>query len=177
MGLFTASESCCTQCDCETSDREQAHGPAALCLHNLVRHMAVFAFFYTLHVCSVLVYGGTTSSGMGAGAGGLGQSSVLEGSVRMLAGESAQYEEHMAVTEMLPCLLCCWRCCCCCCVVVCLVQALGRATEGFSGSDVNTLVKDVLMQPIRILRDATHFRKVRDTSGHLTGFLAHCSAE
>lgn len=39
-------------------------------------------------------------------------------------------------------------------------QELGRATEGFSGSDVSTAVKDVLMQPIRILRDATHFRKV-----------------
>lgn len=40
-------------------------------------------------------------------------------------------------------------------------QALGRATEGFSGSDVSTCVKDVLMQPIRILRDATHFRKIK----------------
>lgn len=40
-------------------------------------------------------------------------------------------------------------------------QALGRATEGFSGSDVSTMVKDVLMQPIRILRDATHFRKIK----------------
>lgn len=42
----------------------------------------------------------------------------------------------------------------------CWLQELGRATEGFSGSDVNTAVKDVLMQPIRILRDATHFKKV-----------------
>ncbi len=42
-------------------------------------------------------------------------------------------------------------------------QALGRMTEGFSGSDVSTVVKDVLMQPIRILRDATHFRKVSPT--------------
>lgn len=49
-------------------------------------------------------------------------------------------------------------------LVSCVVlQALGRATEQFSGSDVNTMVKDVLMQPIRILRDATHFRKVRHT--------------
>lgn len=48
-----------------------------------------------------------------------------------------------------------------CCAVCCAGQALGRATEGMSGSDVNTVVKDVLMQPIRILRDATHFRKVR----------------
>jgi SpoVK/Ycf46/Vps4 family AAA+-type ATPase len=38
-------------------------------------------------------------------------------------------------------------------------QALGAGTEGFSGSDVAVVVKDVLMQPIRLLREATHFRK------------------
>lgn len=38
---------------------------------------------------------------------------------------------------------------------------LGAATEGFSGSDVAVVVKDVLMQPIRLLREATHFRPVR----------------
>lgn len=42
------------------------------------------------------------------------------------------------------------------------VQVLGQRTEGFSGSDISTVVKDVLMQPIRLLRDATHFRKVCD---------------
>jgi vacuolar protein-sorting-associated protein 4 len=40
-------------------------------------------------------------------------------------------------------------------------QELGRRTEGFSGSDISTVVKDVLMQPIRLLRDATHFRKIK----------------
>jgi hypothetical protein len=44
-------------------------------------------------------------------------------------------------------------------------QELGMRTEGFSGSDVNVVVKDVLMQPIRMLREATHFRKVRDEKG------------
>jgi SpoVK/Ycf46/Vps4 family AAA+-type ATPase len=39
-------------------------------------------------------------------------------------------------------------------------QDLGAATDGFSGSDVAVVVKDVLMQPIRLLREATHFRKV-----------------
>jgi SpoVK/Ycf46/Vps4 family AAA+-type ATPase len=39
-------------------------------------------------------------------------------------------------------------------------QELGAQTEGFSGSDVAVVVKDVLMQPIRLLREATHFRKV-----------------
>ncbi|KAF5835378.1 P-loop containing nucleoside triphosphate hydrolase protein [Dunaliella salina] len=40
-------------------------------------------------------------------------------------------------------------------------QELGRHTEGFSGSDVSVLVKDVLMQPIRLLREATHFKQVQ----------------
>ncbi|KAJ9505934.1 hypothetical protein QJQ45_017013 [Haematococcus lacustris] len=38
---------------------------------------------------------------------------------------------------------------------------LGRRTEGFSGSDVSVVVKDVLMQPIRMLREATHFKQVQ----------------
>lgn len=42
---------------------------------------------------------------------------------------------------------------------------LGRRTEGFSGSDCNVVVKDVLMQPIRMLREATHFRKARGENG------------
>eukprot|EP00775_Hariotina_reticulata_P013692 gene13692-13814_t len=40
-------------------------------------------------------------------------------------------------------------------------HVLGQRTEGFSGSDIATVVKDVLMQPIRLLRDATHFRKIK----------------
>eukprot|EP00798_Chlamydomonas_sp_ICE-L_P020535 gene20535-27325_t len=38
-------------------------------------------------------------------------------------------------------------------------QELGRRTEGTSGSDCSVVVKDVLMQPIRMLREATHFKK------------------
>jgi vacuolar protein-sorting-associated protein 4 len=53
---------------------------------------------------------------------------------------------------------------------VVLHQVLGQRTEGFSGSDINTVVKDVLMQPIRLLRDATHFRKVR--AGRLPAAVA-----
>lgn len=44
-------------------------------------------------------------------------------------------------------------------------QELGRRTEGFSGSDVSVVVKDVLMQPIRLLREATHFRQTRRADG------------
>jgi vacuolar protein-sorting-associated protein 4 len=42
---------------------------------------------------------------------------------------------------------------------------LGAATEQFSGSDVSVVVKDVLMQPIRLLREATHFRAVAGPDG------------
>lgn len=44
-------------------------------------------------------------------------------------------------------------------------QELGAATESFSGSDVSVVVKDVLMQPIRLLREATHFRAVPGPDG------------
>ncbi len=44
-------------------------------------------------------------------------------------------------------------------------RELGRRTEGFSGSDISVVVKDVLMQPIRLLREATHFKKVRGPDG------------
>lgn len=51
----------------------------------------------------------------------------------------------------------------------CLTQAdfdqLGQRTEGFSGSDVSVVVKDVLMQPIRLLREATHFRPATGPDG------------
>ena len=36
---------------------------------------------------------------------------------------------------------------------------LGRRTEGFSGSDVAIVVKDVLFEPVRKTQDATHFRR------------------
>ncbi|CAG9467278.1 unnamed protein product [Pedinophyceae sp. YPF-701] len=39
-------------------------------------------------------------------------------------------------------------------------RELGQLTEGFSGSDIAIVVKDVLMEPIRIIKDATHFKRV-----------------
>ena len=39
-------------------------------------------------------------------------------------------------------------------------ETLGQQTEGFSGSDVNVVVKDVLMEPVRKTQEATHFRCV-----------------
>ena len=35
---------------------------------------------------------------------------------------------------------------------------LGKLTAGFSGSDVNVVVKDVLFEPVRKTQEATHFR-------------------
>ena len=37
---------------------------------------------------------------------------------------------------------------------------LGARCEGFSGSDINLVVKDTLMQPVRKVQEATHFRWV-----------------
>ena len=39
-------------------------------------------------------------------------------------------------------------------------EELGRRTTGFSGSDVNVAVKDVLMEPVRKTQEATHFKCV-----------------
>lgn len=37
-------------------------------------------------------------------------------------------------------------------------ESLAARTDGFSGSDVNVVVKDVLMEPVRKTQEATHFR-------------------
>lgn len=44
---------------------------------------------------------------------------------------------------------------------------LGAATEGFSGSDIAVVVKDVLMQPVRKTQDATHFKQMTLPDGTL----------
>ena len=37
-------------------------------------------------------------------------------------------------------------------------EELARHTDGFSGSDVAVVVKDVLMEPVRLTQDAGYFR-------------------
>lgn len=41
-------------------------------------------------------------------------------------------------------------------------QFLAEHSEGFSGSDISVVVRDALMEPVRFLPEATHFKKVRD---------------
>ena len=40
-------------------------------------------------------------------------------------------------------------------------DSLAARTEGFSGSDIAVVVKDVLMEPVRKTQDATHFRSFK----------------
>ena len=43
-------------------------------------------------------------------------------------------------------------------------KSLGEMTEGYSGSDIAIAVRDALMEPIRKLRMATHFKPVQFSS-------------
>lgn len=44
-------------------------------------------------------------------------------------------------------------------------EELAKRTEGFTGSDIAVMVKDVLFEPIRKTQDATYFRKVTNEKG------------
>ncbi len=39
-------------------------------------------------------------------------------------------------------------------------RELGAKTEGYSGADIQLVVRDALMQPIRRVQTATHFKEV-----------------
>lgn len=39
-------------------------------------------------------------------------------------------------------------------------MTLGKKTEGYSGADISIIVRDALMQPVRKVQSATHFKKV-----------------
>ncbi|KAM7039986.1 vacuolar protein sorting-associated protein 4A isoform 1-T1 [Acridotheres tristis] len=41
------------------------------------------------------------------------------------------------------------------------IQELARKTERYSGADISIIVRDALMQPVRKVQSATHFKKVR----------------
>lgn len=37
---------------------------------------------------------------------------------------------------------------------------LGKKTDGYSGADISVIVRDALMQPVRKVQSATHFKRV-----------------
>ena len=43
-------------------------------------------------------------------------------------------------------------------------RTLGALSEGYSGSDIAIAVQDALMQPVRKIQTATHYKKVRSRS-------------
>lgn len=45
------------------------------------------------------------------------------------------------------------------------IHELARKTEGYSGADISIIVRDSLMQPVRKVQSATHFKKVSGSSG------------
>uniref|UniRef100_A0A6I8RN31 vesicle-fusing ATPase n=1 Tax=Xenopus tropicalis TaxID=8364 RepID=A0A6I8RN31_XENTR len=43
-------------------------------------------------------------------------------------------------------------------------RELGKKTNGYSGADISIIVRDALMQPVRKVQSATHFKKVQGKS-------------
>uniref|UniRef100_A0A8D2QPM9 vesicle-fusing ATPase n=1 Tax=Zosterops lateralis melanops TaxID=1220523 RepID=A0A8D2QPM9_ZOSLA len=43
-------------------------------------------------------------------------------------------------------------------------RELGKRTDGYSGADISIIVRDALMQPVRKVQSASHFKKVRGPS-------------
>lgn len=50
---------------------------------------------------------------------------------------------------------------------------LGKKTDGYSGADVSIIVRDALMQPVRKVQSATHFKRVHLLT-HLSLVYALC---
>ena len=62
------------------------------------------------------------------------------------------------------------------------LRQLAKSTEGFSGADITILVRDALMQSVRKIQQATHFRRVRglsveDPNWIVDDLLTPCSPE
>lgn len=48
-------------------------------------------------------------------------------------------------------------------------KELGKRTNGYSGADIALVVRDALMQPVRKVQTATHFKRVN----HLQNYSKH----
>ncbi|KAK5893959.1 hypothetical protein CesoFtcFv8_010701 [Champsocephalus esox] len=44
------------------------------------------------------------------------------------------------------------------------LRQLAHKTQGYSGADISIIVRDALMQPVRKVQSATHFKKIRGPS-------------
>lgn len=56
-------------------------------------------------------------------------------------------------------------------------DALAEKSDGYSGSDINVVVRDAIMQPVRTLQNAQYFKKVvaRDANGKSSEKYTPCS--
>lgn len=55
------------------------------------------------------------------------------------------------------------------------MQRLADRTDGFSGADVNVMVRDALYEPVRICQLATHFKQVPDPANPTAQVWTPCS--
>jgi len=60
------------------------------------------------------------------------------------------------------------------------LKELGEKTELYSGSDISVVVRDAMMQPVRAVQSATHFKKVSgpsptDPNVEVNDLLTPCS--
>ncbi|CAG0892578.1 unnamed protein product [Darwinula stevensoni] len=53
------------------------------------------------------------------------------------------------------------------------IHNLGKRTEGYSGADISIVVRDALMQPVRKVQTATHFRRVSGPSRDDPNIIVH----
>ncbi|ETO20910.1 vacuolar protein sorting -like protein, partial [Reticulomyxa filosa] len=54
-------------------------------------------------------------------------------------------------------------------------EILAEKTPGFSGSDISGIVQDALMEPVRMMQDATHFKDIPDPDNPNKIALVPCS--
>uniref|UniRef100_A0A7E4V508 AAA domain-containing protein n=1 Tax=Panagrellus redivivus TaxID=6233 RepID=A0A7E4V508_PANRE len=53
------------------------------------------------------------------------------------------------------------------------IRELAKMTDGYSGSDISMVVRDALMQPIRKVQNATHFKRISGPSPKNPDIIVH----